>query len=110
MYVTELVVANTVNTMPEKTMQAFADHGELQGDKVSGTEAEAQQVLDDLAAVGHLLRRRGRRAGARRGARSSTPPGRELVETVQTALDEAKDGRRQPGPGRRRPTVDDDVV
>ena len=31
MYVTELVVANTVNTMPEKTMQAFADHGEVAG-------------------------------------------------------------------------------
>ena len=75
MYVTELVVANTVNTMPEKTMQAFADHGELHGDTVSGTEAEAQQVLDDLAAVGisydevvEVLETRGR-------ARSSTPPG-----------------------------------
>ena len=31
MYVTDLVVANTVNTMPEKTMQAFADHGEVAG-------------------------------------------------------------------------------
>ena len=29
MYVTELVVADTVNTMPEKTLQAFADHGEV---------------------------------------------------------------------------------
>jgi transaldolase len=27
MYVTELTVADTVNTMPEKTLQAFADHG-----------------------------------------------------------------------------------
>ena len=31
MYVTELVVADTVNTMPEKTLQAFADHGEVAG-------------------------------------------------------------------------------
>jgi transaldolase len=52
MYITELVVPNTVNTMPEKTMMAFADHGELRGDMVSGTKAEAQQVLDDLARVG----------------------------------------------------------
>ena len=52
MYVTELVVANTVNTMPEKTMEAFADHGEVKGDMVSGTEADAQQVMDDLEAVG----------------------------------------------------------
>ena len=52
LYVTELVVANTVNTMPEKTMEAFADHGELRGDTVSGTAGEAQQVFDGLASVG----------------------------------------------------------
>jgi transaldolase len=52
LYVTELVVADTVNTMPEKTLRAFADHGEVHGDRVSGTAAEAQQVFDDLARVG----------------------------------------------------------
>ena len=52
MYVTDLVVANTVNTMPEKTLQAFADHGEVRGDQVSGTKAEAQQLFDDLASLG----------------------------------------------------------
>ena len=36
LYVTELVVADTVNTMPEKTMDAFADHGEVEGDTVTG--------------------------------------------------------------------------
>ncbi len=52
LYVTDLVVAGTVNTMPEKTMDAFADHGELHGDQVSGKAAEAQVVFDGLAAVG----------------------------------------------------------
>ncbi|ODT97793.1 MAG: transaldolase [Pseudonocardia sp. SCN 72-86] len=52
LYVTELVVADTVNTMPEKTLKAFADHGEAHGDRVTGTAAESQQVFDDLAAVG----------------------------------------------------------
>ncbi len=52
LYVTELVVADTVNTMPGKTMQAFADHGEVEGDKVTGTAPQAQQVMDSLAAVG----------------------------------------------------------
>jgi transaldolase len=56
LYVTELVVADTVNTMPEKTMQAFADHGDLVptngGDAVSGRAAEAQAVFDDLSALG----------------------------------------------------------
>ena len=52
MYVTELVVANTVNTMPEKTLQAFADHGELHGDAVAGTYDESRQVIADLEAQG----------------------------------------------------------
>jgi transaldolase len=31
---------------------AFADHGEVRGDMVTGTKGEAQQVLDDLERVG----------------------------------------------------------
>ncbi len=52
MYVSDLVVGNTVNTMPEKTMQAFADHGEVDGDQVTTHYAEAQQVMDDLGRLG----------------------------------------------------------
>jgi len=52
LYVTELVVADTVNTMPENTLRAFADHGEVRGDTVSGTAAEAQEVFDALERVG----------------------------------------------------------
>jgi transaldolase len=52
LYVTELVVADTVNTMPEKTLLAFGDHGEVHGDRVTGTAAEAQGVFDALARVG----------------------------------------------------------
>jgi transaldolase len=51
-YVTDLVVADTVNTMPEKTLEAFADHGEVEGDAVTGRAGDAQQVFDRLAAVG----------------------------------------------------------
>ncbi|MCF7549081.1 transaldolase [Pseudonocardia sp. WMMC193] len=52
LYVTELVVADTVNTMPEKTMAAFADHGVVEGDKVTGTGPAAQEVFDSLERVG----------------------------------------------------------
>ncbi len=52
MYVTELVVADTVNTMPEKTMQAFADHGEVHGNQVTSHYDAAQQVIADLEAEG----------------------------------------------------------
>jgi transaldolase len=52
LYITELVVADTVNTMPGKTLDAFADHGEVHGDRVSGTAAQAQDVFEALAGVG----------------------------------------------------------
>jgi transaldolase len=51
-YVTELVAPGVVNTMPEATIQATFDHGVIPTDSVRGSYAAAQQVLDDLAAVG----------------------------------------------------------
>ncbi|WEV79179.1 transaldolase [Janibacter cremeus] len=52
LYVTELVADNTVNTMPEKTLDATIDHGTISGDTVTGSYAEAQEVLDALAGLG----------------------------------------------------------
>jgi transaldolase len=52
LYVTELVAPNTVNTMPEKTMDAVADHGVITGDTITGTSAAAQAVFDTLEAIG----------------------------------------------------------
>ena len=52
LYVSELVAPGTVNTMPEKTMSAFADHGEVTGDTVSDTSAAAQEVFDAISTVG----------------------------------------------------------
>ncbi|MGG5257228.1 transaldolase [Phycicoccus avicenniae] len=52
MYVTELVAPGTVNTMPEKTLDATADHGEVTGDTITGGYAEASDVLDTLERLG----------------------------------------------------------
>jgi transaldolase len=52
MYVVELVVADTVNTMPEATIKATADHGELHGDTVHGTYDASRQVFADLEKLG----------------------------------------------------------
>lgn len=52
LYVTELVAVDTVNTMPEKTMEAVADHGQVTGDTISGTAAASQAVFEELSAVG----------------------------------------------------------
>jgi transaldolase len=52
LYVTELVAPNTVNTMPEATIDAVADHGIVTGDTVTGTASAAQEVFDNLDAIG----------------------------------------------------------
>lgn len=56
LYVTELVAPDTVNTMPEKTIDAVADHGAIAGDTVTGRAGEAQALFDKLEQVGVDLR------------------------------------------------------
>ncbi|MBW0009271.1 MAG: transaldolase, partial [Pseudonocardiales bacterium] len=51
-YVTELIAPGVVNTMPENTLLALADHGEVPGDRVSGTAQQSQRTFDELAEVG----------------------------------------------------------
>ncbi|XAS75207.1 transaldolase [Dermatophilaceae bacterium Sec6.4] len=52
MYVVDLAADETVNTMPGKTMDAVADHGEIAGDQVTGHYDDAKAVLDALDAIG----------------------------------------------------------
>ena len=52
MYVVDLVVDQTVNTMPEATLKAMADHGVLHGDTVHGTYDASRQVFADLEKLG----------------------------------------------------------
>jgi transaldolase len=52
MYVVDLVTADTVNTMPEATMRATADHGVLRGDTVHGTYEESRALFASLEALG----------------------------------------------------------
>ncbi|HVT22944.1 MAG TPA: transaldolase [Mycobacteriales bacterium] len=52
MYVVDLVAPGTVNTMPEATIHAVADHGKITGDTVRPHYADAQSVLDQLAELG----------------------------------------------------------
>ncbi|MBM9462608.1 transaldolase [Aeromicrobium sp. YIM 150415] len=52
LYVRKLIVADSVNTMPEKTLLAFADHGDVPGDTVTGRYDEAREVLAELERLG----------------------------------------------------------
>ena len=51
LYLSELIAPDTVNTMPEKTMQAYADHGQA-GTPVQSAYADAEKVMADVAAAG----------------------------------------------------------
>ncbi len=51
-YVTDLLAPDTVNTMPEATLVAVADHGVIQGDPVRGSYAAARNTLEALTRVG----------------------------------------------------------
>jgi len=52
MYVTDLIAADVVNTMPEATLHAVADHGDVHGDTIHGTYDQARQLFEQLAAAG----------------------------------------------------------
>jgi transaldolase len=89
LYVEELVADDTVNTMPEKTMEATFDHGEIRGDTVTGAYADANEVLDAIAGQGisydevtALLEKE--------GVEKFTVSWNELLDTVSAALAAAR--------------------
>jgi transaldolase len=91
LYVTELAVADVVNTMPEKTLEATFDHGVIDGDRVTGFYDDANAVLDALAALGisyddvtALLEKE--------GVEKFVVSWGELLDTVTAALDAAQVG------------------
>jgi transaldolase len=51
MYVEELIGPETVDTMPDETIRAFQDHGEVALTLTEGVD-EARRLLDDLAKAG----------------------------------------------------------
>ncbi|MFH8475595.1 transaldolase [Streptomyces sp. NPDC018000] len=52
LYVDDLVAPGTVNTMPEATLDATADHGQITGDTIAGTYEQARAELDAVAKLG----------------------------------------------------------
>lgn len=90
LYVTGLVAPHTVNTMPEKTLDATADHGEVTGDTVTGTYAESGALLDRLENLGVSYSDVVDQLETE-GLDKFVVSWGELLETVKTALDNAKE-------------------
>jgi len=90
MYVDELVVAGTVNTMPEATLKAVEDHGRIAGDDVdtvTGTQEESQRVIDRLAALGISIDEVTDQLEVE-GLDKFEKSWAELLDTVRTGLDQ----------------------
>ncbi len=51
-YVVGLAAPDTVNTMPEATLQAVADHGKVRGDTIRGSYDAGRMILSDLTRLG----------------------------------------------------------
>ncbi len=88
LYVSELVVEGTVNTMPEKTLQAFADHGEVTGDTVRGTYDDARKLFAQLEEQGISYDEVVQQLETE-GLQKFDASWAELLETVQGELDKA---------------------
>jgi transaldolase len=89
MYVEELVAPGVVNTMPEPTIHAFADHGEVKTGVVRGSYESARAVLAGLEALGiHYddVTATLEREGVEKFAASWT----ELLGSVRTQLERAR--------------------
>lgn len=89
LYVTGLVAEGVVNTMPEKTLEATADHGEITGNTVLGTYEESNEVLDRLENLGISYKEVVEQLEDE-GLDKFVVSWSELLETVTTALNAAK--------------------
>ncbi|AII10598.1 MULTISPECIES: transaldolase [Rhodococcus] len=88
-YVTELIAARTVNTMPEETLHAVAEHGVVDGDSISGAYDTSRTVLDKLTLAGvdydDVVR-----ALEAEGLQKFEVAWNELTSTVALLLDDAR--------------------
>ncbi|MFC8796523.1 transaldolase [Promicromonospora sp. NPDC057138] len=88
MYVDELVVAGVVNTMPEKTLDAFADHGIVLADTVTGSGEEAAATIAAIEAQGISMDEVTAQLEDE-GVTKFEVSWDELLTTTKTGLDEA---------------------
>lgn len=88
LYVTGLVAPNTVNTMPEATLNAVADHGEVTGNTIVPNYSEANKVLDAISV--HVSYPEVVEKLEVEGLSKFDVSWEELLQTVREALDNAR--------------------
>ena len=88
LYVTGLVAPNTVNTMPEATLNAVADHGEITGTTIVPNYSEANKGLDAISV--HVSYPEVVEKLEVEGLSKFDVSWEELLQTVREALEQAK--------------------
>ena len=96
MYVEDLVAPHTVNTMPEATLHATADHGVLTSNAIDGTYPRARKLFEDLEALG-ISYADVVRVLEDEGVQKFADSWHQLLGTISSQLDPAV----QPDAGRR---------
>ncbi len=85
MYVEELVAPGTVNTMPESTLHAMADHGQVRADTGRSGYPEARQLFADLEGLG-ISYQDVVTVLEEEGVAKFAASWKEMLETISTAL------------------------
>ena len=88
LYVTGLVAPNTVNTMPEATLNAVADHGEVTGNTIVPNYSESNNILDAISV--HVSYPEVVEKLEVEGLSKFDVSWEELLQTVREALDNAR--------------------
>ncbi|MDO5720264.1 MAG: transaldolase [Actinomycetaceae bacterium] len=89
LYVDELAVEDTVNTMPEKTLRAVAEQSQLHGDAVRGTYDDARQRFAQLQKLGVDFDEVSRQL-LDEGVEKFEVAWKDLLDNVRSALDAAR--------------------
>ncbi|MDX1631743.1 MAG: bifunctional transaldolase/phosoglucose isomerase, partial [Thermoanaerobaculia bacterium] len=86
-YVEPLIGSHTVNTLPEKTIRAFADHGRVAPDTVREEIESSRRVMKELEAVGIDFDAVTRQL-LNEGMRKFVDPFDDLMRTLQNRREE----------------------
>ena len=92
LYIRALVAPLTINTMPEKTLQAFADHGEVDSCLTHGGGAE-DEVIADFESAGFAYSQLAEKL-QQDGARAFVKSWNDLLATIDSRAGELQPSRK----------------
>ena len=81
MYIAAFAAPNTVNTMPDETLRAFADHGAV-GAILPANGGDCEKILEEYPAAGVDVQALGRQLQSE-GAKSFVKSWQDLLASIE---------------------------